>query len=223
MVRLGSMMRLPCPVVADMSAFSISSPNPECTQRVGRALALELMPGDVVALLGDLGAGKTCLVRGMAEGLGCDAAAVSSPTFTLMHRYPGTLCDLVHVDAYRLTHAEELRDAGLDPADTSAVVAIEWPKRVPGVLPERHVQVVITPVGESERLIQVAQAHGTLASRLEAALGAKACPSCKAPADTFGSHWPFCSPRCRSADLGRWLTGQYQISRPLEERDLEEG
>jgi hypothetical protein len=65
--------------------------------------------------------------------------------------------------------------------------------------------------------------HGTLAERLAAAVGPKACPSCRQPADTFGTHWPFCSPRCRSADLGRWLTGQYQISRPIEERDLDEG
>ena len=112
-----------------MGVFSIQTPDAECTQRVGRALALELLPGDCVALVGDLGAGKTCLVRGLAEGLGCDAANVSSPTFTLMHRYTGSLCDLVHVDAYRLREAGELRDAGVDTSEPGAIIAIEWPQR----------------------------------------------------------------------------------------------
>ena len=208
---------------AEVGTFTIETPDPTCTHRVGRALASELVPGDCVALVGDLGAGKTCLVRGLAEGLGCDAAAVSSPTFTLMHRYPGTLCDLVHVDAYRLGHAEELRDAGLDPDDRSAVTAIEWPARVAGVLPTRHLQVRLTPTGETSRLIEVHASEGTLAERLAGSLGPKPCPSCQRPTDAFGPLWPFCSARCRSADLGRWLAGQYQISRPIEERDLDEG
>ena len=223
MAPLVSTMPIECSRRADMGVFSIQTPDAECTQRVGRALALELLPGDCVALIGDLGAGKTCLVRGLAEGLGCDAANVSSPTFTLMHRYPGSLCDLVHVDAYRLREAGELRDAGVDTGEIGAIIAIEWPRRVPGVLPARHVEVRITPIGETERQIDVQDDHGTLAERLAAAVGPKACPSCKQPADTFGVHWPFCGPRCRSADLGRWLTGQYQISRPIEERDLDEG
>lgn len=217
------MMRHPLEALADMGTFTIETPNPECSQRVGRALACELVPGDCVALVGDLGAGKTCLVRGLADGLGCDASAVSSPTFTLMHRYPGSLCDLVHVDAYRLNHADELRDAGLDLHDRTAVIAIEWPGRVAGVLPPRHVQVRLTPTGETCRLIEVHVSEGTLSERLAAALGPKECPSCQQAVDAFGTHWPFCSPRCRSADLGRWLAGHYQISRPIEERDLEEG
>lgn len=223
MAQLVSTMPIECSRRAEMGVFSIQTPDAECTQRVGRALALELRPGECVALVGDLGAGKTCLVRGLAEGLGCDAAAVSSPTFTLMHRYSGSLCDLVHVDAYRLRHADELRDAGVDTGEPGAIIAIEWPMRVPGVLPARHVEVRITPIGEMERQIEVQDDFGTLAERMAAAVGPKACPSCRNPADTFGPNWPFCSPRCRSADLGRWLTGQYQISRPIEERDLDEG
>lgn len=208
---------------APMANFVIETPDPESTQRVGRALALELEPGAVVALDGDLGAGKTCFVRGMAAGVGCDPSLVHSPTFTVMHRYRGSLCDLVHVDAYRVTSADELRDAGLEPGEPDAIVAIEWPNRAPEVLTGRLVRVRITPVGESERRIEIEDPCGTLAERMAAAVGPRACPGCQAPTPLFSPLWPFCSPRCRSADLGRWFGGHYQISRPLDQRDLEEG
>jgi tRNA threonylcarbamoyladenosine biosynthesis protein TsaE len=203
--------------------FTIATPGPEATERVGRALALELEPGDCVLLQGDLGAGKTCLVRGMAAGLGCDPAAVHSPTFTIMARHHGSLCDLVHVDAYRISCGEELRDAGVDPADASAVLAIEWPDRVRDVWPTRHLEVRITPIDESIREITVTDHLGTLAERLAAAVGPRPCPSCQRPVGAFESDWPFCGARCRAADLGRWFGGHYQITRPLDERDLEEG
>ena len=206
-----------------MGVFVIRTPHAEATERVGRVLAAELQPGDCVELHGDLGAGKTCLVCGLAEGLGCDATQVSSPTFTLMHRYPGSLADLVHIDAYRLHGPEELRDAGYDPADAGAVTAIEWPARAGEALPGRTIRVNLGVLGETEREIRVEVAEGTLAERLAGGLGPKPCPSCKTPVGPFDTLWPFCTPRCRSADLGRWLGGQYQITRPLEERDLDEG
>lgn len=209
---------------AEMASFSVFTPDPESTERVGRALALELQPGDCVALGGDLGAGKTCLVRGLAQGLGCDPNQVHSPTFTVMHRYPGSLCDLVHVDAYRAGSPEELRDAGFDAAELrDAVTAVEWPARVSGALPLRCIEVQLEVVGERERLVRVTDAVGTLAERLAASIGPKACPSCHAAAAPFGPDWPFCSPRCRAADLGRWFNGHYQIRRPIEQTDLESG
>jgi tRNA threonylcarbamoyladenosine biosynthesis protein TsaE len=206
-----------------IGVFVIRTPGPEATERVGRALAAEVQPGDCIELQGDLGAGKTCLVRGLAEGLGCDASQVSSPTFTLMHRYPGSLADLVHIDAYRLHGHEELRDAGFDPDDPRAVTAVEWPARAAGALPARSIRVRIEVLADTERQIQVEVAAGTLAERLAGGLGPKPCPGCRTPVGPFAELWPFCSPRCRSADLGRWLSGHYQISRPLEERDLDEG
>jgi endogenous inhibitor of DNA gyrase (YacG/DUF329 family) len=131
------------------------------------------------------------------------------------------------VDAYRVSGAEELRDAGLDAHDAAspqhAVMAVEWPERVAGAMPARHVQVHLSVAGENERDIVVTDSHGTLAERLAAAIGPKACPSCQAAAETFGPDWPFCSPRCRAADLGRWFGGHYQISRPIEQTDLEAG
>lgn len=206
-----------------MGHFEIETPDPECTQRVGRALALELEPGTTVTLEGDLGAGKTCFVRGMAAGLGCDPALVHSPTFTVMHRYSGSLCDLVHVDAYRVGTADELRDAGFEAGAPGAIAAIEWPGRAAGALGGRTVHVRLTPTGESSRLIQVDDPAGTIAERMAAAVGPRPCPSCQATTPLFAPLWPFCSPRCRAADLGRWFGGHYQITRPLEERDLEEG
>jgi len=206
-----------------MIGFTVHTANAQSTQRVGRALAEQLSPGDCVALHGDLGAGKTCFVRGMAMGLGCEANLVSSPTFTLMHRYAGNICDLVHVDAYRLRHADELRDAGIDTSDTTAICAVEWPMRVPGVVPIKHLQVHIEAIGENDRMIVIANDGSTLTTRVAAALAPKPCPSCEVPCEIFGAHWPFCSSRCRDIDLGRWLDGRYQISRPLEERDLDEG
>jgi tRNA threonylcarbamoyladenosine biosynthesis protein TsaE len=206
-----------------INAFVIRTPGPEATERVGRALAAQVQPGDCIELHGDLGAGKTCLVRGLAQGLGCDALQVSSPTFTLMHRYAGSLADLVHMDAYRLHGPEELRDAGYDPHDPHAVTAVEWPARAATALPAQSIRVSIAVLADTEREIRVEVPAGTLAERLAGELGPKPCPGCKAPVGPFAELWPFCSPRCRSADLGRWLGGQYQISRPLEERDLDEG
>lgn len=207
-----------------MGTFQIHTPDPESTQRVGRALALELQPGDCLALTGDLGAGKTCLVRGLAEGLGCNPSQVHSPTFTVMHRYPGSLADLVHVDAYRVGGPEELRDAGLDPeALGQAVLAVEWPGRISGALPARSLEITLSVTGESARLIRVTDPQGTLAERLGAALGPRPCPSCQAAVRPFEQDWPFCSARCRAADLGRWFGGKYQISRPIDQTDLDAG
>ncbi len=95
----------------------------------GRTLAAELRPDDVVLLTGDLGAGKTAFVKGLAEGLGVDPLEVSSPTFTLIQEYRGGRLTLHHIDLYRLT-PREVDDLGLEELVVSgAVVAVEWPDR----------------------------------------------------------------------------------------------
>lgn len=205
-----------------MGVCTITSPGPEATERIGRALGAELLPGMQVFLHGDLGAGKTCLVRGIAQGLGCDPAHVSSPTFTLMQRYRGSLCDLVHVDAYRLHGSKDLREAGLDTLDDSAVTAVEWPERARGMESPHAIHVHLQATDACERTITVEDPLGTVAERLAAAVAPRPCPSCGQSTSLFGEFWPFCGQRCRNADLGRWLNGTYQISRPLEERDLDE-
>jgi tRNA threonylcarbamoyladenosine biosynthesis protein TsaE len=100
------------------------------TRAIASALAPSLAPGAVLLLSGDLGAGKTAFVRGLAEGLGLDGGEVSSPTFTLVHEYRGGRLPLIHVDLYRLDRAE-LDDIGLDP-DLAAqgVTAVEWAERL---------------------------------------------------------------------------------------------
>ena len=97
------------------------------TTAAGRDLARQLQPGAVVLLSGALGAGKTAFVRGLAEGLGCDPSAVTSPTFTIIQEYAGRVT-LQHVDLYRLG-AAEVDDLGLDELIAGQVLAVEWPDR----------------------------------------------------------------------------------------------
>ena len=100
------------------------------TQTVARELARQLSSGDVVLLSGNLGAGKTTFVRGLAEGFGIDPAEVSSPSFTLLHEYRGTPLTLYHADLYRVERAAT-DDLGLEEVGTAdGVLAIEWPDRL---------------------------------------------------------------------------------------------
>ena len=101
------------------------------TSDVGRQLARSLSPGSVVLLVGDLGAGKTALVRGLAEGLGVPPEEVSSPTFTLMQEYRGGRVALIHVDLYRLNDPREIDDLGLEELGLDSVLAIEWAEKLP--------------------------------------------------------------------------------------------
>jgi tRNA threonylcarbamoyladenosine biosynthesis protein TsaE len=124
------------------------------TAGVGRDLAPALVAGSVVLLRGDLGAGKTAFVRGLAEGLGVAADDVSSPTFTLMQEYRGGRVPLVHVDLYRLDDPREIDDLGLEEIGETCVLAIEWAEkwRHP---PADAVRVAIAHAGEAERLITI--------------------------------------------------------------------
>jgi len=102
----------------------------EETQAIARELSATLRAGDVVLLSGDLGAGKTTFVRGLAEGLGIDPREVSSPTFTLVHEYRGDGLTLYHADLYRLQRAAT-DDLGLEEIGVKdGVLAIEWPDRL---------------------------------------------------------------------------------------------
>jgi tRNA threonylcarbamoyladenosine biosynthesis protein TsaE len=112
------------------------------TIAAGRDLGRTLGPGDVVLLTGSLGAGKTAFVRGLAEGLGCDTAGVSSPTFTIIQEYPGPV-PLQHVDLYRLT-PPEVDELGLDEIATGGVLAVEWPDRWRMPLPGISVTIAMT-------------------------------------------------------------------------------
>ena len=100
------------------------------TADVGRRLATTSQVGDVVLLYGDLGAGKTAFVRGLAEGLGVPPGDVTSPTFTLIQEYRGGRLPLFHVDLYRLNDPREIDDLGLDEIAEGGVLAIEWAEKL---------------------------------------------------------------------------------------------
>ncbi len=112
---------------------SFHTASPDETEALGRRLGEQLGDRALVLLSGDLGAGKTLFVRGLAAGLGADPDDVSSPTFSLVNRYDGGRVPLYHLDLYRLDGAGAAYDLGLEEMlDTRAVVAVEWPDRLAG-------------------------------------------------------------------------------------------
>ncbi|HVY60577.1 MAG TPA: tRNA (adenosine(37)-N6)-threonylcarbamoyltransferase complex ATPase subunit type 1 TsaE [Planctomycetota bacterium] len=135
-----------------MSALTIDSGSAERTARLGALLGRLLAPGDVVALAGDLGAGKTVFAKGVAAGLGLAREEVRSPTFILAARHEGGRVPLVHVDAYRLEGPEALAELGLDEIlDPAAAALIEWAPRVAAVLPRDRLEVAIDHAGATRR------------------------------------------------------------------------
>jgi len=125
------------------------------TLAFGRQLAATLQPGDVLALIGDLGAGKTCLVKGIAAGLGI-AHAVTSPTFTLIHEYSGGRWPLAHVDLYRLESPAAAVAIGIeDYFGGPGITVIEWAERIEALLPARTKRIRLTAIDEQTRQIEV--------------------------------------------------------------------
>jgi len=129
----------------------------EDTRRLGARLAASLRPGDVVALDGDLGAGKTALVKMVASAWGADESTVRSPTFALIHVHDLADITLVHADLYRLTAADELQSCGLLEylADMSGVVAIEWPALAAPYLDDETVRITLRLRGDGTREVNV--------------------------------------------------------------------
>src|SRR5688572_9271715 len=128
------------------------------TFALGRRVGAALQPGTFVLLHGDLGAGKTAFVRGLAAGLGADPEDVSSPTFVLIQHYNGRT-PLVHVDLYRLESGAAVDDLGLEELASGAVVAIEWADRLPRRL-EDGITVTIDDLGDDNRRITVEREAG---------------------------------------------------------------
>jgi tRNA threonylcarbamoyladenosine biosynthesis protein TsaE len=124
------------------------------TAAAGRDLAPQLSAGSVVLLFGDLGAGKTAFVRGLAEGLGVGSEEVSSPTFTIMQEYRGGRLPLFHVDLYRLNDAREIEELGLDEITAEGVLAIEWAEKLRGE-PEGAIGVRIAHADGDMRTIEL--------------------------------------------------------------------
>ena len=126
----------------------------EETIALGEKLAAELPPDAVVLLIGQLGAGKTTLAKGIVKGLGAALPDdVSSPTFTLIHEYSP---NVYHIDLYRLDTAEQVGTLGLEEIfDRRAVVLIEWGERFPELMPEQRIEIRLRGTGECSREIEV--------------------------------------------------------------------
>lgn len=130
----------------------------EETMALGHELAPTLKPARMVLLRGDLGAGKTTLVKGIAEGLrAASQDDVTSPTFTLIHEYRGPEVNIFHVDLYRIDTQRELDTLGLDElfAEEGNLVLLEWGEKFPRFEKERDVEIVIKRQGDQERRITV--------------------------------------------------------------------
>lgn len=129
----------------------------EETTQLGRTLATEIKPGSVVLLRGDLGAGKTTLVKGIAEAFrAAEAEAVTSPTFTLIHEYRGPEVTLYHIDLYRIDTQRELDTLALDDLmEANTILLIEWGEKFERFQKERDVEIAIANLGGDEREIAV--------------------------------------------------------------------
>ena len=127
------------------------SRSPEQTRRVGSRLGGVLQAGDVICLQGDLGAGKTTFVQGIAQGWG-SLDAVSSPTFILVNMYRrGDQSQLFHMDAYRLESTPEAEELDLDSMLAQGALLIEWPERMNGLIPNERLWVNLEHIDEEER------------------------------------------------------------------------
>jgi tRNA threonylcarbamoyladenosine biosynthesis protein TsaE len=137
-----------------MTTRTITTQSEDETVDAARALGAALSAGQVVLLFGDLGAGKTAFVRGLAEGLGIAGNEVSSPTFTLVQEYRGGRLPLVHVDLYRLNDPREVDDLGLDEIGANGVLAVEWAENLPQP-PDDAIEVRINHVDADTRTIAI--------------------------------------------------------------------
>jgi tRNA threonylcarbamoyladenosine biosynthesis protein TsaE len=134
----------------------IESVSAEQTFAIGFAIGEKAGEGDVFALSGELGAGKTCFAGGLARGLGIgEDYTITSPTFTLINEYPGR-CRLYHFDVYRLNQIGELDDLGYDEyVSGKGVVAIEWAEKIAKALPSDTVSINFTYIDENKRIIGI--------------------------------------------------------------------
>lgn len=129
----------------------------EETKQLAKEFASTLRPGDVVCLKGDLGAGKTHFVKGMARAFDIDEARVHSPTFSLIHEYSGTI-PLYHFDCYRLKSVEEALEIGAEEYFyDEGVSVIEWPERIEEILPEQSIWITIESLSPTDRKIVIEQ------------------------------------------------------------------
>ena len=143
---------------ATQDAWQGCSKGVQQTEALGQAVAQHAQHGDMIALVGELGAGKTQLVRGLAKGMGIDPREVSSPTFVIMQQYthPHQDAVLLHVDAYRLNSFDDLHSLGWDTdVFDDALVVVEWAGRLTGQLPDNRLEIRLAHDGPDQRGITI--------------------------------------------------------------------
>ncbi|MCC6428483.1 MAG: tRNA (adenosine(37)-N6)-threonylcarbamoyltransferase complex ATPase subunit type 1 TsaE [Phycisphaerales bacterium] len=210
------------------------------TQALGVGLASLLRGGDAIALVGGLGAGKTTLTRAIVRGLGGNERMVSSPTFVVINQYdlPAASAGhdrgihrIAHIDAYRLSGSDELDALGWDryfgpgsqPLPDVAAI-IEWPEKLGDARPPTGATIAIDAVGPSSRRVAI-ELPDTWTERPGLDKFLEREPArCRITgtwiAPTHPSY-PFADARARDADLHRWFSGEYRISRDAKAEDLE--
>ncbi|MEM1328930.1 MAG: tRNA (adenosine(37)-N6)-threonylcarbamoyltransferase complex ATPase subunit type 1 TsaE [Planctomycetota bacterium] len=214
-------------------------PSLDATDAFAHTLASWVEPSDVLALRGELGAGKTTLTRLLGAAMGADERGVNSPTFVIAmeHATADGMPGLVHVDAYRVGDESELDAMGWDRLTApDRVVVIEWPDRIPEAieaLGERVLHVELWPESETARGVRMTTSSPRFTDRpWPVASGETSsdehredttCPVTGRAVPADSPTWPFADERARMADLYQWFSEGYRIERPIEERDMEEG
>ncbi len=238
-----------------MRHLTFHTSSEEHTIALGVALGRMLRAGDVLTLDGELGAGKTRLVRGIAEGMGLDPGQVSSPTYVVVHEYtlpaggdrtitsgrPSVQTPLFHVDAYRLSGPDDLDTLGWDRVmEGMGVVVIEWAARIAAAL-EREPSLgrvrIQAEAATERRLDLIAPAAWRVRGGWAGLEGLAGRPTHESGKDALPAGWarcpvtgravapdtatyPFVDERAKLADLGKWLSGAYIVSRGVTEDDL---
>lgn len=138
-----------------MSFKTFVSKSPAGTEKIGEELGKTVKPGTVIALRGEMGAGKTCFTRGFAAGLGF-TGDVNSPTFAIVNVYSGGRLTLYHFDMYRISGWDDLYTTGFfEYCDAGGVVIVEWSENIESALPDGTVYITFEKTGESERTVTV--------------------------------------------------------------------
>jgi tRNA threonylcarbamoyladenosine biosynthesis protein TsaE len=149
--------------------FETTTRSPEDTQKIGELIGKILHPGDVLALIGELGSGKTTLIQGLARGMGLDKVSVKSPTFILLREYPGKTA-LIHIDGYRLEGDSQAIQLDLEWVfSPKKVTVIEWADRLSGCLPEDYLEIRMAHKSSHQRSIAIVS-HGNRSGELAKAI-----------------------------------------------------
>ena len=199
------------------------------TRVIANDLAAVLRPGDIVKLVGEMGAGKTTFVRMLSQSFGIAESAVSSPTFVIMNIYDRGKGHppLAHMDCYRLGDESELDALGWDQIiESNAIILIEWPDRIASAIPEESLTINIDHVDETTRHFRFEIPDSWLDRAGFDAIRPRPDTTCPTTGVSVAGDcltWPFATEQARMADLNAWFNEKHTISRPIQQTDIEQG